>query len=235
MTRGATRTRVIWDRPEACPYLPGREARLPLRVPDRRVPPEEFDRLLEEGDRRSGRFLYRTACDACQECQPIRIAPARFLATPSQRRSLRRNPDLTVEVGEVGVSPAHLALFNRHKLERGLSRSGEPLDEEHYSRWLVDSCVDTVEVRYSVGERLVAVSVLDLGEKSVSSVYHYFDPDESRRSLGVYSVLWELAWCRANDFDWYYLGYYVRDCEHLNYKANFGPNERKVAGVWVRS
>ena len=99
----------------------------------------------------------------------------------------------------------------------------------------MDTCADTVEVQYRVADRLVAVSVLDLGARAVSSVYHYFDPEESGRSLGVYSVLWELAWCKLSGFDWYYLGYYVQDCSHLNYKANYAPNEIKMDDGWRRS
>ncbi|MSP53985.1 MAG: arginyltransferase [Myxococcales bacterium] len=226
--------RVIWDRPEACPYLPNREARLPLRVADRMVKPAEFDVLLEEGDRRSGRFLYRASCGSCSECRPLRVPIAEFSATTSQRRSVRKNQDVTVRILPPDCTPRHLDLYNRHKIGRGLSRSGEPLDEEGYRRWLVDTCVDTVEAQYFVGERMIAVSILDLGETSVSSVYHYFDPEDSNRSMGVYSVLWELAWCRVNNFKWYYLGYYVKDCNHLNYKDHYSPNEKKIDGVWVR-
>ena len=226
--------RVIWDQPEACPYLPDRQARLPLRVPERMVRPEEFDRLLAEGDRRSGRFLYRTSCGACHECRPIRLPTAEFRPTASQRRAARRNQDVVVRTVTPDCTPAHLDLYNRHKLARGLSRSGEPIDEIGYRRWLVDSCVPTVELQYFVGERMIAVSILDLGKTSVSSVYHYFDPEETRRSIGVHSVVWELAWCRLNRFDWYYLGYYVRDCEHLNYKANYGPHELRMDDGWVR-
>lgn len=226
--------RVIWDQPEPCPYLPDRMARMPLRMPGRHLMPAEFDRLLEEGDRRSGRFLYRATCRTCHECRPIRIRVAEFAPNTSQRRSLKKNPDVAVTVGEPQCTEAHLDLYNRHKLSRGLSRSGEPLSEDSYRRWLVDSCADTVEVQYRVDGRLLAVSVLDVGARAVSSVYHYFDPEESRRSLGVYSVLWELAWCKISGFDWYYLGYYVQDCSHLNYKGNYRPHEVKIDGVWVK-
>ena len=225
---------VIWDQPEPCPYLPDRMARLPLRMPGRKLLPAEFDRLLEEGDRRSGRFLYRATCGTCAECLPIRIPTAEFVPNTSQRRSLKRNPDVVVQVVQPQCTPEHLDLYNRHKLSRGLSRSGEALTEESYQRWLVDSCAETVEVQFRVDHRLVAVSVLDLGARAASSVYHYFDPEESRRSLGVYSVLWELAWCKLSGFEWYYLGYYVRDCSHLNYKANYTPHEVKADGVWLR-
>lgn len=235
MKRAEPPTRVVWDHPEPCPYLPDREARLPLRLPLRRITPEEFDLLLELGDRRSGRGLYRASCGACHECRPIRVPTAEFQPSTSQRRSVRKNEDLTIEVGPAQCTDAHLDLYNRHKLGRGLSRTGELLTEAHYRQWLVDSCVPTVEVRYRVGERLIGVSVLDVGATAVSSVYHYYDPDEARRSLGVYSVLWEIAWAHSIGIKWYYLGYYVRDCDHLNYKARYLPNEIRGEDAWVRT
>lgn len=226
--------RVIWDQPEPCPYLPGQTARFPLRVPAARLSPTELDEQLAAGDRRSGRMNYRTECPACTACEPIRVSIPDFVASKSQRRVWSRNHgEVRVMLGPARVDDARVALFNRHKLERGLSRSGEPMTASAYRQWLVDSNCDTREVTYWVGERLVAVSVLDLGETAASSVYHYFDPDESRRSMGVYSALAEMAWLRGLGKRWYYLGLYVGECTHLAYKADYRPNERLVGGAWV--
>jgi arginine-tRNA-protein transferase len=225
--------RVVWDQLEDCPYRAGETARLPLRLPARTLTPDEFDLALEQGDRRNGRLLYRTRCPTCAACQPLRVPAARFRPTDSQRRAVRKNPDLRVEIGEPELSDERVALFNRHKSERGLSRSEEPLPAAHYRAWLVDTCVDSREFRYYVGERLVGVSILDVGRTAASSVYHYFDPDEGRRSIGVYSVVREIGWCAEQGLDWYYLGFYVSDCTHLAYKASYFPHQRKVDGAWV--
>ncbi len=226
--------RVVWNEPEPCPYRQGQVARLPLRVPDRRLTGADLDRQLAEGDRRSGRLLYVPTCDACSACEPLRVDVQRFAPSRTQRRVWTRNHGaLNVTAGPPVVDEAHMRLFNRHKLERGLSRSGEELTAAAYTQWLVDSCCRTVEVAYRDGERLIAVSVLDLGERDASSVYHYFDPDEERRSLGVFSALFEMAWLREQGFRWYYLGLYVSDCASLAYKANYNPHQRLVAGTWA--
>ncbi|MFN7146694.1 MAG: arginyltransferase [Myxococcota bacterium] len=225
--------RVVWDQLEECPYRDGHTARLPLRMPPRLLTDEELDRALDAGDRRSGRMLYRTRCPACTACEPLRVPVSRFRPTTSQRRALRKNEDVRLEVGPPLASADRVALFNRHKFERGLSRSEEPLSAANYRAWLVDSCVDTRELRYLVGDKLVAVSILDVGRTSASAVYHYFDPDEGRRSLGVYSVLREIQWCAEVGLDWYYLGFYVEDCGHLAYKATYLPHQRRVGGEWV--
>ena len=226
--------RVVWDQMEACPYLNAQVARLPLRMPLAALSPDEFDHLLEEGERRSGRMLYRTQCPSCNACEALRVPVKRFLPTPSQERVLRRNAaDVEMEIGVPELSWERLHLYNRHKMERGLSHGDEPLTAIGYRTWLMDSCVDTREIRYYVARRLVAVSILDFGRTSASSVYHYFDPDESRRSLGVYSVLKKIELCASAGIEWYYLGFYVGACSRLAYKAGYWPHQRRVAGTWT--
>lgn len=223
---------VVSDTVEPCPYIPGQSSRLPLRMPLERLSPEAFDDLLAQGDRRFGPFLYRTECPACDACEPIRVPVARFRASRSQRRSLRKNPDVTVTLAEPAATPRHVEIYNRHQMERGLARTPEPTTLAEYRLHLVQSCVTTREVRYEVGGELVAFSILDLGARSASSVYHAFDPDESSRSLGVFSVLREIELCRELGLEWYYLGLYVGACRHLAYKATYFPHERRVHGVW---
>jgi arginyl-tRNA--protein-N-Asp/Glu arginylyltransferase len=227
--------RVVWDQPEPCPYLPGQTARLPLCVPSRKLSPAELDARLEAGDRRTGRMLYGTFCPSCTACEPLRVPVAQFAPSDSQRRVVRRNSSVvSVEMGPVTVDEERLRIFNRHKLERDLSTTGEPMTAMAYHQWFSDTCCDTREVRYRIDEKLVAVSILDVGATAASSVYHYFDPDHAHRSLGVYSVLAEIELCRQIGLSWYYLGYYVRDCSHLAYKASYWPHERRVGGVWTR-
>ena len=218
--------------PHPCPYLAGREAVLPLRWYQKRIPPAEFDALLATADRRVGRTLYRPSCPACTECRGIRVPIAEFRPTKSQRRAWKKNRDVRVMAGPPRVDSEHLELFNKHKLQRGLSERAA--SASHYRNWLTVTCANTVETRYLVGDKLIGVGILDLGKKDASSVYFYFDPEEERRSLGVFSVLAEIAWLRSKGFRWYYLGLYVRDCDQLNYKAKYLPHERLEEGTWVR-
>ncbi len=226
---------VVSDATEPCPYLPGHTMRLPLRMALGRLSPDDFDVLLSEGDRRTGPLLYRPTCPDCTACEAIRVPVQSFRPSRSQRRVLRRNDtDVRVERHRPALTPQHLAMYNRHSHERGLSLRDGPAGETDYRFFLVESCVDTWEVRYLVGDRLVAVSVMDFGRNAVSSVYHYFDPGEARRSLGVYSVLKEIQLCAELGIDWYYLGLYVADCRHLNYKAGYFPHDRRIRGTWQR-
>jgi leucyl-tRNA---protein transferase len=223
---------VVSNDPEPCPYLPDATMQLPLRMPTARLTPDLFDQLLAEGDRRSGPLLYRPNCPACRACEAIRVHVPSFTATRSQRRAARRNQDVTVERVRPSVTAEHLRIYNRHSRERGLSLREQLATETDYRFFLVETSVDSWELRYLVDGRLIAVSIIDLGERSVSSVYHYFDPDVARRSMGVFSVLREIELCRELGMEWYYLGLYVSDCSHLNYKAEYFPHQRRIDGVW---
>lgn len=226
--------RIVHDDLEPCPYLDGQRARMPLRWQLQPVSPEAFDRQLAAGDRRVGRMLYRTSCPACTACEPIRIPVADFQMGRSQRRVWKRNADIRVEVGPARFSAEKLALYNRHKRERGLARREQDMTREGYEGWFVHSCCRTLEMRYMLADRMIGVGILDVGARDSSSVYFFFDPDASERSLGVYSVLVEIAWLQRRGGRHHYLGLYVADCRHLSYKATYFPHERASGGEWRR-
>ena len=226
------REQIVHDEVEPCPYLPDRMARMPLRWQFRSMDPAEFDRSLASGDRRVGRMLYKTQCPRCSACQPIRIPVDSYAPSKSQKRVWKRNRDIRVETGAATFTPEKLALYNRHKLQRGLSRNEQPMTRRGYEGWFVQSCTRTLEMRYLVEDRLIGVGILDVGARDTSSVYFYFDPDEHKRSLGTFSVMMEVAWLRSQAGRFHYLGLYVEDCRHLVYKAQYYPHERRVGDSW---
>ncbi|TNE90237.1 MAG: arginyltransferase [Deltaproteobacteria bacterium] len=228
---------LVYDGLQRCPYLPGKVARMPLYRQLRRLTPTETDARLANAERRVGHALYRTACPTCSACKGIRIPVNDFRPSKSQRRVARRLADLRVEIGPPTYTDEKLALFNRHKRERGLHDTDEPeMTPVGYVGWLVHSCMSTMEMSYYRGDQLVGVGILDVGRHSASSVYFYFDPDPdfARLSPGVFSVLQEIAFCQETGRDYLYLGLWVRDCPQLAYKADYAPHERLEDGDWRR-
>lgn len=225
---------MVQDRFESCVYRPGQIARCPARAPLAPLVPEQLDMLLEEGDQRVGQTVFRTECPFCQACEPVRVDVTTFVPSRSQRRVLARNATLRMEIGPPTLSRRRVALWNRHRRGRGLLTSYSRKDPVGYREWLVESCAPTVEVRYLDGERLVALSILDVGVSSANSAYHYFDPTEERRSLGVYSVLREIELCATLGMRWYYLGLWAADATALRYKSGYYPHERLIRGEWQR-
>lgn len=218
--------------PRPCAYLPGRSA----RSEGFRASPlhgETYHDLMDRSFRRSGDIFYRPRCEGCQACVPMRIAVADFAPSDSQRRSLRRNGDIHIRVGPVELTEEKSQLYRRY-LEHQHPGSPQSEDADGLREFLYQDVVETVEVNYLLGERVIAASILDVCSRSVSSVYHFFDPVEAKRSLGVFSILMEIEMTRQWNVPHYYLGYWVAGSATMDYKAKFRPHELLVEGKWVR-
>jgi len=226
---------IVYDELGPCPYLPGQVARMPLRIPLRRLSREEFDRRLETGNRRQGRLLYRTQCPACSACEPIRVIVDKFVPGKTQRRVLRQGERaFRVEFGPPELTRDRVALYNRHKQVRGLMRDDGALGASGYEAFLVDTCCETFELRYFVDDKLVGVAVVDRGDDALSAVYTYYDPDYEHLSPGVFSVLTQIELCRRWGLSHLYLGLYVEGCSRMTYKGRYTPHERLINGRWRR-
>ena len=215
---------------EPCVYRPGTPSRYEIMIPTQRMTPLEVDTLHAQGARRSGWLFCKPPA------QPVTDA-SRFVSTwlPLLDRvysgaSGERIKDLIVEVDGPRTSAEHVALYNKHLFERGLNTDQERITEALYDRWLVQSGIQTLEFRYRLDEQLVGVGLVDRGEQDASSVYFYFDPEQAKRSLGVFSMLTELEWLKSNGLRYHYLGFYNEDCKALRYKAAFGPHQLLTRG-----
>lgn len=228
---------VVLDQDEPCPYLEGQTARRPMRLPTRRLRPLELDQRLEAGDRRAGPLFYTQACPDCRACEPLRIETARFVATRGQRRVWSRGQRaLSVSLGPLVVDDTRVALFERHQRLRGLKKQAHEFGAAEYHAFLVERAVESFEVRYFLGERLVGVAITDRGASAWSAVYTYYEPElpEPHRSLslGTFSILTQIDLARRAEVQWLYLGLAVKDNAHMRYKLDYHPHERRIGGLW---
>jgi leucyl-tRNA---protein transferase len=204
-----------------CPYLPGRQAR-DAAFQVRRLPSGLYRSLMDLNFRRSGLIVYRPACEECNQCQAIRVAPDRFKPNRSQRRCWAANADLTIGLTPTMPSREKHELYARYLRQRHTRQMEESWDA--FCDFLYRSPVDSVEVTYRRSGRLMGVGLLDFDGNAVSTVYCYYEPDE-RCSLGTFNILWTLDYCRRLGIPWVYLGYAIRDCPKMNYKLHFRPHE----------
>jgi arginine-tRNA-protein transferase len=226
---------VVLDQQEPCPYLADRTARMPLRWPVGGLSREQLDEQLTQGDRRTGYYLYRPRCPACQACESLRVDVDQFTPTRRQRRIARRGERVfNVSIGTPKVDAERVRLFNEHREQRGMATRERRIDQDSYTAFLTESCCDTLEMTYRVGDRLAAVAIVDRGQVSLSAVYCFFDLSFSRYSPGVFSVLTQLRFCREWGVKYLYLGYYIRESPHMAYKSDYLPHERQIAGRWQR-
>ncbi|MGD9762288.1 MAG: arginyltransferase [Candidatus Binatia bacterium] len=232
---GAPPEWLVWNQLSRCPYLAGETARLPLRLPMRRLNATEFSARLALGDRRQGLLLYQPKCPCCTACEAIRLDVETFKPNKTQRRVWRRgDAALQTVIGRPAMTPEKVALYNRHKVERRLVGSDGLIDPEGYEQFLVETCTDTLEIRYLMSGLLVGVAVIDRAADALSAVYAYYDPSFARLSLGTYSILKQVALCREWKLRYLYLGLYVVGSTAMAYKGRFLPHERLLDGEWRR-
>ncbi len=218
--------RLVNTGEHACPYLPGRIASNRAFLAER-IDPEIYHAFMDAGFRRSGRVVYQPACAGCRACVPIRVVVATFTPSKSQRRCDRRNADLLLDVSPAEPSDEKFDLYRRYTLARHRDGDDDPdPDRESFESFLYRSPVDTLEFAYrDADHRLLAVGICDVSRRSLSSVYFYFDPAESKRGLGTYGALREIAFAREATIPYYYLGYWIEPCRSMRYKAKFRPYE----------
>jgi arginine-tRNA-protein transferase len=143
---------------------------------------------------------------------------------------------VSLEVGEPTLDDERLDLHERfheaRRLSRGWPDSGR--HPEEYRAAFVDNPTATLELRYRLGGKLVAVAYVGATPRALNSMYCFHDPALSRRSLGTFDVLCEIALARDMGLEHPYLGYVVEGCLSMEYKKAFGPHEVLVDGEWRR-
>ena len=218
-----------------CSYLNDRIASLPLNLPSRLLTLDELDQVLASGIRRSGVFLYHTACGECSACEPSRVDVMKFEWRNSFKRVLKRgNQSLTIQISRPSLDERRLEIFNRHRSERRLGVAEGQYGPQDYEGFLIQTCLaQTLELSFWLNSELIGVSIVDCGRTSLSAVYTYFDPSHSKLSLGTYSILKQIEIARDSGRQYTYLGMYVSENQHLSYKARFTPQERWIKGEWI--
>lgn len=225
---------LLVTHPHPCSYLPDQQASTAFVDPGYQITPFLFSRLAEIGFRRSGAHVYRPHCTACQACIPVRLPVQEFQPTRAQLRCLKRNADLQVRQLDSIDGEDFYALYEKYINTRHEDGDMYPADAEQYRNFLCVPWPGTFYLAYYCAGRLIAVSVCDRFDHGYSAVYTFFDPDEHKRSLGVYAVLNQIARAQLEGLDYLYLGYWVKDCAKMRYKTDYRPIEQLVDGHWQR-
>lgn len=229
------RPRLLLGTEHACSYLPGRMARSVFVDPALPIDPARYGALLDLGFRRSGSYVYRPACGACQQCRPVRLKVAEFRASRTQKRCEKRNADLTVRP-EPRLTHEHYELYRRYLAARHPGGGMDPEDAEAFHAFLSSHWgrTEILAARDAHG-RLVAGGVIDRVPSGLSAVYTYFDPAQGARSLGTFMVLNEIRAAAALGLPYLYLGYWVPGSPKMDYKRQFRPLEVLGMEGWQRA
>jgi len=80
---------------------------------------------------------------------------------------------------------------------------------------------------------LVACALVDVMSDGLSLVYSFYDPTQSRRSLGSFVILDHVVQACLTSLPYVYLGYWVRGSEKMDYKVRFSPIELLKPEGWT--
>jgi leucyl-tRNA---protein transferase len=186
--------------------------------------------FLAAGYRRNGNCLYNMSCRDCSACIPIRLHPTEFSANRNQKRALAKNRDIQKVILPLQPTKEDYALCEKFLQGRYPRENNTAVG--YYRDFFFNTIVNSAQLQYRVDDRLIGAAIIDIGYNWLNAVYFYFDPEESRRSLGTYNILCLIDLCREWEIEFLYLGYFIRSVPAMNYKGNFHPHYLLVGNNW---
>lgn len=220
--------------PYPCSYLPDLQARSQVATPGFLIDTKLYSRLVQLGFRRSSTHIYRPRCDTCSACVQMRVLAKQFTANRSQRRAWAQHAGLEATLHPLQDKPEYYGLYQRYQRTRHPDGGMDNDDHDAYQTFLLQSHIDTLLVEFRDQGILRMVSVIDLLDDGLSSVYTFYDPDLPRARLGVYNVLWQIELCRKLDLNFVYLGYWIKESRKMSYKSQYQPAEGLLEGEWKK-
>jgi arginine-tRNA-protein transferase len=189
--------------------------------------PEQMDFLWARGWRHFGNYFFRYSSarhwGGVRNVMPLRVDLSKFSPSRSQKRVGARNRGLRVIIRDTFLDAVKKELFYRHR-----ERFKDNVPDSIYDFLSEDPAVEPCqnrEICVYEGDRLLAASFLDLGAIATSAVYAMFEPEESKRSLGIFTMLEAIRYSRERGCRYYYPGYTYREPSIYDYKKNFAGSE----------
>lgn len=226
--------RLFATHPHDCSYLPEQQATTVFVDPNQKVDRNLYSVLSERGFRRSGSHLYRPHCESCSACVAARVPVQHFTMNRNQKRCWKRNQDITVNGSLDITTDEHYNLYASYINERHNDGDMYPPTREQYNSFLTREWGVTEYLEFRRDGQLMAVAVCDRMTHGYSAVYTFFDPTQAHRSLGVYGILWQMHLCKSLNLPHLYLGYWIKECDKMNYKTQYRPLELLSDNRWVR-
>ncbi len=229
-----TNLKVYTTHPHPCSYLEEQTATTLFVDPQADIDKHLYSRLAENGFRRSGEHLYTPHCLDCSSCIPVRVPVDEFVFNRSQKRIWARNSDLKVTEPKDITGDKYYRLYADYINQRHADGDMYPANKEQYESFLTAQWDLTRYYAFWKDGELKALSVVDLMDNGISAVYTFFDPEDKRRSLGNFCILWQIELAKTMNLPSLYLGYWIKNCAKMSYKSKFIPLELYVNRRWMQ-
>ena len=194
------------------------------------------DSLSKQGFRRSQNVLYRPSCSECSACLSARIDVTRFTPSKSQKRVSRKNSHLRRRATSPWATEEQYELFRSYLGSRHAQGGMADMDVFEFSAMIEETPIRSRVIEYT-DERdgaLIASCLTDILDDGLSMVYSFYDPSQTRQSLGTWMILDHIEIARDAELPYVYLGYWVPGSDKMGYKAQFDALEIYSGGLWQR-
>ncbi len=226
--------RLFQTLPHPCGYYADRTAQNLVIDPACEHLPNIYEAALAKGFRRAGGHVYRPHCGACRACIAARIPVADFMPDRSQRRCMKRNADITVEVVRAEFRDEYFELYRRYLDQRHHEGGMDNPDFEDFGRFLYTAWSPTRFIEFRLDGRLVGIAVTDFAQAGLSAVYTFYDAGLAKRSLGTYAILQQVEIAKKRNIPHVYLGFWIENHPKMDYKTSFRPLEILGNEGWQR-
>lgn len=226
--------KLFATQPHPCSYIDGEQATTVFVDPEAAIDVNLYSQLSLLGFRRSGGHLYRPQCAKCQACMSCRIPVTLFQPNRSQRRCWQKNQDLSISVANRIDTLEHYNLYSRYIESRHQDGDMYPPSEEQYKAFLTSEWGSTRYLEFRLAGELVGISVCDYLDDGISAVYTFYEAALHERSLGKFAILAQIQKAKELGLSYVYLGYWIKQCEKMNYKTDYRPLELLINRRWLR-
>jgi len=188
----------------------------------------DYDDLLARGWFRGNGIVYRSEV-VCIDSKVYGIRNIRFpvcafsMRKCHQKLFAKNNKSFTIRVGTPQCDPQREALY------QGLKSRFKAFVHDTLEGLLLSPRLgaefDAMEIAVYDGERLVAVSYVDVGDRSMASILCVYDQTYKKNSPGIFTMLVEMDLAKRLGLDYYYPGYVLDEPSAFDYKLELGPCE----------
>ncbi|MEY4504621.1 MAG: hypothetical protein RL154_917 [Pseudomonadota bacterium] len=213
----------------ACGYLTGQNAKSEyIFNVSKEITKDMATLLLFHGWRRFGERFFRPICEHCTKCESIRVLADEFEFSKSMKRIFKKNLHTEIKIEQPSLTQEKIDLYNCFHASKTDQKGWETnqIDAPRYSETFVDGNYDfALEIGYYIDNKLVGLDYIDILPNGLSSIYFIYNPEYSKYSLGVYSLLIQIEWAKKMGLKYIYLGWAVRENQSLLYKFDYKPQQ----------
>ncbi len=211
-----------------CAYYPEKSSRERYVVLEPDVPRGIQGHLMAMGYRRYGQIYYRPECLTCSFCEPMRVSVPSFAWKRHWRRTLKHAEKAGIEVrwSAPELSREKVELYVRYQTEVHANREKAEELVSIMMTQMYSSPSNALELTLLLDNKLLAMSIVDESPIGLSAVYTAYDPAQKIYSPGTLAILNMMQYAALHEYEYLYLGLFLRDHPDMDYKKRFGPAEK---------